>query len=45
MTVCLHFLDHLAINFYSNIVAVLTDSVANGWDLDKLEQILEKLYE
>ena len=32
MTVDLNVLDHLGINLYSNIAAVLTEAVANAWD-------------
>ena len=31
MTVDLNILDHLGINLYSNIAAVLTEAVANAW--------------
>lgn len=34
MTVNLNVLDHLGINLYSNIAAVLTEAVANAWDAD-----------
>jgi len=34
MTVDLNVLDHLGINLYSNIAAVLTETVANAWDAD-----------
>ena len=34
MTVNLNILDHLGINLYSNIAAVLTEAVANAWDAD-----------
>ena len=34
MTVDLNVLDHLGINLYSNISAVLTEAVANSWDAD-----------
>lgn len=34
MTVDLNVLDHLGINLYSNIAAVLTEAVANAWDAD-----------
>lgn len=34
MTVDLNVLDHLGINLYSNIAAVLTEVVANAWDAD-----------
>jgi len=34
MTVDLNVLDHLGINLYSNIAAVITEVVANAWDAD-----------
>ncbi len=34
MTVDLNVLDHLGIDLYSNIAAVLTEAVANAWDAD-----------
>ncbi len=34
MTVDLNILDHLGINLYSNMAAVLTEAVANSWDAD-----------
>lgn len=34
MTVDLNVLDHLGINLYSNLAAVLTEIVANAWDAD-----------
>ncbi len=34
MTVDLNILEHLGINLYSNIAAVLTEAVANAWDAD-----------
>ena len=34
MTVDLNVLDHLGINLYSNVAAVLTEVVANAWDAD-----------
>jgi hypothetical protein len=34
MTVDLNVLDHLGINLYSNVAAVLTEAVANAWDAD-----------
>ena len=34
MTVDLNVLDHLGMNLYSNIAAVLTEAVANAWDAD-----------
>ncbi len=37
MTVDLNVLDHLGINLYSNIAAVLTEVVANAWDADAEE--------
>lgn len=37
MTIDLNVLDHLGINLYSNIAAVLTEVVANAWDADANE--------
>ena len=37
MTVDLNVLEHLGINLYSNIAAVLTEAVANAWDADAKE--------
>jgi len=34
MTIDLNVLDHLGINLYSNVAAVLTEVVANAWDAD-----------
>jgi len=34
MSIDLKVLDHLGINLYSNIAAVLTEAVANAWDAD-----------
>ncbi|MBB6287922.1 MULTISPECIES: ATP-binding protein [unclassified Pseudomonas] len=34
MTIDLNVLDHLGINLYSNVAAVLTEIVANAWDAD-----------
>ncbi|HLP27733.1 MAG TPA: ATP-binding protein, partial [Candidatus Didemnitutus sp.] len=34
MTIDLTVLDHLGINLYSNISAVMTEVVANAWDAD-----------
>jgi len=34
MTVDLNVVEHLGINLYSNIAAVLTEAVANAWDAD-----------
>ena len=44
MTVDLNVLDHLGINLYSNIAAVLTEAVANAWDADaeKVEITINK---
>lgn len=37
MTVDLNVLEHLGINLYSNVSAVLTEAVANAWDADATE--------
>ena len=37
MTVDLNVLEHLGMNLYSNISAVLTEAVANAWDADAKE--------
>ena len=37
MTVDLNVLEHLGMNLYSNISAVLTEAVANAWDADAHE--------
>ncbi|WP_169307182.1 BbrUII/HgiDII family restriction enzyme [Ferrimonas sediminicola] len=34
MNISLNVLKHLGINLYSNVAAVLTETVANGWDAD-----------
>lgn len=34
MTLDLNVLKHLGINLYSNVAAVLTETVANSWDAD-----------
>ncbi len=34
MTVDLNVLEHLGVNLYSNVAAVLTETVANAWDAD-----------
>ena len=34
MTVDLNVIEHLGINLYSNIAAVLSEAVANAWDAD-----------
>ena len=40
MKVGLNVLDHLGINLYSNIAAVLTEVVANAWDADAKNVII-----
>ena len=44
MTVDLNVLEHLGINLYSNIAAVLTEVVANAWDADaeKVDIIIDE---
>ncbi|GIU25496.1 hypothetical protein TUM4644_20830 [Shewanella colwelliana] len=44
MKLSLNVLKHLGINLYSNVAAVLTETVANGWDADaeKVEINLNK---
>ncbi len=42
MTVDLNVIEHLGINLYSNIAAVLTEAVANAWDADA-EQVEIKI--
>ena len=37
MTINLNVLNHLGINLYSNIPAVLSEIVANSWDADATE--------
>ncbi|MDZ4744710.1 MAG: ATP-binding protein [bacterium] len=37
MSVDLTVLDHLGINLYSNVAAVITEAVANAWDADATE--------
>ena len=34
MTLSLNLLNHLGINLYSNVPAVLSETVANAWDAD-----------
>ena len=34
MTINLNVLNHLGINLYSNVPAVLSEVVANAWDAD-----------
>lgn len=41
MTIDLNVLDHLGINLYSNVAAVLTEIVANAWDADALEVTID----
>ena len=33
-------LDHLGLNLYSNIPAVLAEAVANAWDADATEVVI-----
>ena len=40
MSLSLNVLNHLGINLYSNIPAVLSEIVANSWDADAKELIL-----
>ena len=37
MSLSLNVLNHLGINLYSNIPAVLSEIVANSWDADATE--------
>ncbi len=37
MTADLNILEHLGLNLYSNLAAVLTEIVANAWDADATE--------
>jgi Histidine kinase-, DNA gyrase B-, and HSP90-like ATPase len=37
MTIDLNAIDHLGVNLYSNVAAVLTEAVANAWDADASE--------
>ncbi len=37
LTISLNVLEHLGINLYSNVPAVLSESVANAWDADASE--------
>ena len=37
MTIDLQILNHLGINLYSNVAAVLSEAVANAWDADATE--------
>lgn len=41
MTIDLNVLNHLGINLYSNIPAVLAEAVANSWDADAEEVTIE----
>jgi hypothetical protein len=45
MTISLNALEHLGINLYSNIPAVLSEIVANAWDADakKVSVLLDKV--
>lgn len=47
MTISLNALEHLGINLYSNIPAVLSEVVANAWDADakKVQVTIDKLAE
>ena len=40
MTISLNVLEHLGINLYSNIPAVLSEIVANAWDADAMNVIV-----
>lgn len=44
MTIDLNVLDHLGINLYSNVAAVLTEIVANAWDADALKVTIDYDY-
>src|SRR5688572_25904292 len=37
MTVSLNVINHLGLNLYSNIPAVMSEAVANAWDADASE--------
>ncbi|MDG9924478.1 MULTISPECIES: ATP-binding protein [unclassified Pseudomonas] len=41
MTIDLNVLDHLGINLYSNVAAVLTEIVANAWDADAIQVTID----
>jgi HSP90 family molecular chaperone len=41
MTISLNVLNHLGINFYSNVPAVLSEVVANAWDADAHEVTID----
>src|ERR1017187_667547 len=47
MTISLNALEHLGINLYSNIPAVLSEIVANSWDADapKVNVVIDKINE
>ena len=47
MTISLNALEHLGINLYSNIPAVLSEVVANAWDADarKVQVTIDKVAE
>jgi HSP90 family molecular chaperone len=41
MTIGLNVLNHLGINLYSNVPAVLSEVVANAWDADAHEVTID----
>jgi HSP90 family molecular chaperone len=41
MQVSLSVLGHLGINLYSNVAAVITETVANAWDADATEVYIQ----
>ena len=41
MKVNLHVLEHLGMNLYSNVPAVLSEIVANSWDADATEVVIQ----
>ncbi|KOP51443.1 ATP-binding protein [Pseudomonas coronafaciens pv. porri] len=45
MTIDLNVLDHLGINLYSNVAAVLTEIVANAWDADAKKVTIDYDYQ
>ena len=47
MTISLNALEHLGINLYSNVPAVLSEIVANAWDADakKVKITIDKVAE
>src|SRR5215218_9772913 len=46
MTLSLNLLNHLGINLYSNVPAVLSEVVANSWDADaeSVDIVIDKHY-